>query len=728
MMTMEQYGSSHYLYCTNETCSSVSNTGLGMGVAGDPMGFPPTFDTSYTGKSIAIGDDGFPVLTHYKHNPMDGMYLIFVKCHNATCSTKTSSNLTTLYNDPYDPTANHGKITINEKGFPLITSDLQTGEEVITSCSTKTCSSFTNTTKSTATSNIARTIILPSGLPFTVLNVGTTIKTLRCATNTCIGTSGTVTSGISLGSAKSQQNSSGVGFLNVSSQKISSPNAFLPFAINVDGFDRLTINPNGNVGIGVTPHATYRLAVGVGGSGTNYGYVNNTTGAWSNSSDARLKKNIETYSNSLEKINLLRPVKYDMIADTDDTQKYIGFIAQEVEKILPNVVTTDLNGMKGISYAEFTPVLAGAIKELDLKIDNLDISHTAKDTYEFVNLHAKDIIAETIITDTIVTEDMKITGTLDTKDLKAETATISTLYAENIISKEGSISNLMSEKISSLRDEIKDIIVNIGTTQTMPENPLAEQSASWSIDPLTDTVQITGDVHLTDSLIIGAQLSVLGNTQLANAFVTGTFTAGEIAIKDNFIETTNTALYIQPSGLGAVHILGDTMIIADNGQVIVNADLNVNGKLSADSATVSGTLFANLIQAEEIETKKISVATDSATLVIAESGFEELATSSAQVESNATAGTVTLPAGKTEIILKNTKLGTNSMVYLTPVGSTNNQVIYLKDKYIPSVIASESEAIPSGEATSSATPTPSFTIAIDQSLDKDIEVNWWIIN
>jgi len=54
------------------------------------------------------------------------------------------------------------------------------------------------------------------------------------------------------------------------------------------------------------------------------------------------------------------------------------------------------------------------------------------------------------------------------------------------------------------------------------------------------------------------------------------------------------------------------------------------------------------------------------------------------------------------------------MVYLTPVGSTNNQVVYLKQKFV------------------SPTPDPatpsSFTLAVDQPLTADIAVNWWIIN
>ncbi|HRT40100.1 MAG TPA: hypothetical protein P5299_01920, partial [Candidatus Woesebacteria bacterium] len=316
-----------------------------------------------------------------------------------------------------------------------------------------------------------------------------------------------------------------------------------------------------------------------------------------------------------------------------------------------------------------------------------------------------------------------VSGTLEARKIIAE---------DLIVKNEGSINKLMADKVSSLREEIRQMILESGTTTPeATESALVAESHQWTLetDIASDSAKLTGNLTLTNNLIVGAKLLVSGDAQLGNAFISGTFTAGEIAIKDNFIETTNTALYIQPSGLGSVHIMGDTLIVAENGDVVVSGNLAVNGQLTAHEASVSSNLFAKIIDADEVRTKKlitenISVATDSATTIIAQSGFGELATNSAEIASNATAGTAVLPAGKTELILHNLKLTDKSMVYLTPVGSTNNQVIYLKNKSVPTI----TEASESAEASASATPTPSFTIAIDQALDKDVQVNWWIIN
>ncbi|HPT66158.1 MAG TPA: hypothetical protein PK257_02510, partial [Candidatus Woesebacteria bacterium] len=343
------------------------------------------------------------------------------------------------------------------------------------------------------------------------------------------------------------------------------------------------------------------------------------------------------------------------------------------------------------------------------------------------NIITKNIVAEKVISpkaniEELTSTKVEVTDTLTTQNLIAKEATISTLYADNIISKEGSFGDLMAQKVSSLRDEIKKLIsTNTATSSAITGSSIMSQSSDWSMDIASDSAKINGDLALTNNLIVGAKLMVQGDTELGNAFVTGTFTTGEIAIKDNLIETTNSALYIQPSSTGSVHIMGDTLVIAENGEVEITGNLKV-----------SGSLIANLITADEIQTNKltskqlisdeIKISTDSAQTIVAESGFGAIATSSSKLTSNATAGSAVLPAGKTEIIINNNKINNESMIYLTPVGSTNNQVPYIKSKFITPT-PTPTEATASAEIEHS-----NFIIAIDQALATDVTINWWIIN
>jgi len=129
----------------------------------------------------------------------------------------------------------------------------------------------------------------------------------------------------------------------------------------------MRIDASGNVAIGTTVPLAYKLTVA--GSAIASG------GTWVNS-DARYKKNIAPINNALESVLKLKGVTYDYKTEefpkwNFDSAKQIGVIAQEVEKILPELVKTDNDGYKAVSYEKFTPVLIEAIKEQQKEIEVL---------------------------------------------------------------------------------------------------------------------------------------------------------------------------------------------------------------------------------------------------------------------------------------------------------------------------------------------------------------------
>jgi len=123
--------------------------------------------------------------------------------------------------------------------------------------------------------------------------------------------------------------------------------------------NRMKILPDGNVGIGTTS-PSYKLHV----NGTAY-----ATGAAGALSDKRHKTNIEPITGSaLEIVNALRPVSFDWKDPVDDGMRgtQLGFIAQEVEKVIPSMVLTqpDDKKTKGLKSTELLPVLTKALQEL----------------------------------------------------------------------------------------------------------------------------------------------------------------------------------------------------------------------------------------------------------------------------------------------------------------------------------------------------------------------------
>jgi hypothetical protein len=233
---------------------------------------------------------------------------------------------------------------------------------------------------------------------------------------------------------------------------------------------------------------------------------------------------------------------------------------------------------------------------------------------------------------------------------------------------------------------------------------------------------------------------------------------GVIHFAQNVIETIGETLYIQRSKLANVDILDGTFIadiynrIFVNGNLFVSGDTKINGVLGAStispinggnltfdlsslptldatasatpsagfgqllikgangltvasidasgSATFSGSLtanslnIANAINASGSATiKKLNISTDT-----------ETSTSSATP--NNTVGTGLLPANFTEVTILSSEVAQSSLIYLTPLSSTGNRVLYVKQKL----------------------PGVGFIVAIDSSMASSINFNWWIIN
>jgi hypothetical protein len=123
-------------------------------------------------------------------------------------------------------------------------------------------------------------------------------------------------------------------------------------------------------------------AVGIGTASPGYTlHVNGSvagTSAYNNLSDARLKKDVQPINDALAIVEQLRGVTFNWDQTVDPTMKldernHVGFIAQEVEAVLPQAVSTatDARQTKSVAYSEVIPVLTEAIKQLKAENDAL---------------------------------------------------------------------------------------------------------------------------------------------------------------------------------------------------------------------------------------------------------------------------------------------------------------------------------------------------------------------
>ncbi|RDB05329.1 tail fiber domain-containing protein [Runella aurantiaca] len=112
------------------------------------------------------------------------------------------------------------------------------------------------------------------------------------------------------------------------------------------------------------------------------GWMRPTDGGWSENSDRRLKKNIQNLESVLDQIMLLRPARYQMIDSNPNATEFIGFIAQELKEVFPEVVDVRLKPTKhgaageiadlhGVDYAHLSVVAIKAIQEQQGLIEKL---------------------------------------------------------------------------------------------------------------------------------------------------------------------------------------------------------------------------------------------------------------------------------------------------------------------------------------------------------------------
>ena len=97
-------------------------------------------------------------------------------------------------------------------------------------------------------------------------------------------------------------------------------------------------------------------------------------GTLTQNSDARLKTNISTLENSMEKLEQIHGYHYNWRDADRDPLLQTGLMAQEVEKVMPELVITNEAGVKSLNYSGLVPYLLEAIKELKKEVEQLKAS------------------------------------------------------------------------------------------------------------------------------------------------------------------------------------------------------------------------------------------------------------------------------------------------------------------------------------------------------------------
>jgi predicted nucleic acid-binding Zn-ribbon protein len=177
-------------------------------------------------------------------------------------------------------------------------------------------------------------------------------------------------------------NNTAIGNRALQSNTTGSSNTAIGFGADVGSG---SLNNATAIGKGAIVSASNTIQIGNASVTTIGGQV-----AWTAASDSRIKKNIVNSNYGLATVLKLRPVAYNLISND---LRQVGFIAQEVQKLVPEVVTGKEGDLSkgeilGITYSNLVPVLTKAIQEQQKQIEdqNAKIAAQQKQIEELIKL------------------------------------------------------------------------------------------------------------------------------------------------------------------------------------------------------------------------------------------------------------------------------------------------------------------------------------------------------
>jgi len=198
----------------------------------------------------------------------------------------------------------------------------------------------------------------------------------------CSGNASSATNlaGGSAGNIPYQSGSGATAFVGngTSGQVLQSNAAGAPSWVTFSGGATLNTSPSGTLyptmSSSSTNGATFSTAY-ISSSALTFDASTGTLSAtiFTSTSDERVKTNIRPITNALDITEQLSGVRFNW---KENNLPSLGLIAQEVEKVLPEVVNTDSEDMKSINYSSLVSLLVEAIKELNQKVENLTNNQT----------------------------------------------------------------------------------------------------------------------------------------------------------------------------------------------------------------------------------------------------------------------------------------------------------------------------------------------------------------
>ncbi len=284
-------------------------------------------------------------------------------------------------------------------------------------------------------------------------------------------------------------------------------------------------------------------------------------------------------------------------------------------------------------------------------------------------------------------------GTINSNSLETNDASINgTLRAKNII----------ADSIQGLEAKVSSIAA-------------ATIYSSKYADLATYSAQLT---YVPDFAAERAQfnqgLMVFGSSSLADLSIAGNFSiGGTMFISENSIETLGTDLSLQSLRQGGLSIMGGLVYVNTDGNIKVQGDLTVAGKLAVN--VISPLPTSDLVVKDASGSGVLSINQVGDVMASGSGTFAKLnfsliqpvlAVSATEVIASSSAGATSIAPYQSEVTIRNSFVTDKSVIYITPVGTPSAETPFLMRQI----------------------PHESFTVGVQSPTNHPLDFNWLIIN
>lgn len=531
---------------------------------------------------------------------------------------------------------------------------------------------------------------------------------------------------------------------------------------------------SGNVGIGTTSPSQKLDVVGtIHNSALNGGATTVSTDANGNiirtPSDVKLKERITSITGALSKVLDLNGVYYQWKdKERFGPQQEVGFIAQEVQKVVPEVVR-DGGDYLSLNYGNLTAVLAGAIKDLNGKVDengdfltqeqvkNSSLEQRISDAEKQIDAVNRQLGLKSDLSQTAaVVASQSPAGPVPDAETLIVTRQSSNPVAVGslVMSGPGNTVNLVAANepsktlgvvTESVDNQIKVAVLGVTRVSLSSSSAQVKQNdfltvtlesgkankaenGDYVVAKALEDGSETGDVLAL--LVPGYYFNSPNNLSASSPSPAQIFTDG-----DNVKIDKNTILYkdlnvLGKTALGDLYATGKLTLgllaldSSDNSINSLGAELKLQSSTTAGNVNIfggkimlmsngdimtSGSVVADKIKANELTVGKVNVA------VLGASDLGLAASSSAQASPSATlAPAPSVSSAKDPTIGSVVIAGGQTSAQITSGAITSGSLIFTTPDQ-PVAVGTKK-----GDNT--------FTITIKEPLNSDLKVNWWIIN